>query len=810
MALQFYITRNKLRSSKNKNQLYINLLFNIIISSLLFKAFFSYELKINIKLHSQNDGHITLITQEDQCPKRLIENGNTIGSNECGHYFNRGNHTIDIEWDDPFEKLANMFEDKKFIVEIDLSHFDASNIKYMGLMFKGCTSLKKVIMPSITGDNLEQMQSMFEGCTNLKSVEFQKDFRTTNVKQMECMFNHCFNLEYINFPSNFETTNVITIQDMFKECYSLSSINFDIFKTSNVNNMASLFQGTKLTSYDLSKFDTSKVTDIEYMFYNCTEITSLNFSNFNFSSMKKMDNMLNHNYNLEYVTFGTNEISEEITTWHAFDNINKKTIIYADKKRPENFFLYSNLNFSIVECNNISSNDIMNEFSEIKIVCVPSCKNLYNYTFKYINRCYSECPPNTISNISDYTCEKNTSIPKTIPLATIIPIIPKIIPSTTIKTIPAIKPSTIIPDKVELTSIITEKIETNLITECTIKEYLLGRCKNNYQTEEERKNFTKNVINEIIKGNINEILSSVVKENKVILIQDEKEKYQISTISGQRELTNSTYIDFGDCEKLLKSHYGLNNSEELIIFKIEHTIEGIKIPIIEYALFSNNGSIILDSNICKNKLIKYNTQVSIDSNEIYKYDLTSDYYNDLCTQYYFDNIDLTIYDRKYEYNEKNLSLCEYNCTFQKYDLDTSIVECLCSTKNDLNNFNNTNFDNNLLLNKVELEQKKINFDVTKCINLFTSKEELKTNSSFYIFLIFLILLIIVGIIFCCKGYNDLSDKMDTIIDKKFNEQNNNNKKEKIYKKKRKNKKNPPKKVRLNKIHKEKKETKKYG
>ena len=93
--------------------------------------------------------------------------------------------------------------------------------------------------------------------------------------------------------------------------------------------------------------------------------------------MKKMDNMLNHNYNLEYVTFGTNEISEEISTWHVFDNINKKTIIYADKKRPENFFLDSNLNFSIVECNNISSNDIMNEFSEIKIVCVPSCKNLY-------------------------------------------------------------------------------------------------------------------------------------------------------------------------------------------------------------------------------------------------------------------------------------------------------------------------------------------------------------------------------------------------------------------------------------------------
>ena len=268
MASIFCINRNtKSKKSKFKRQLLLNLLFTTIISFLLIPASFSYEVKINIKLHIQNAGYIELLKQKEGCPNKLKENGNTIGTNECSHYLSKGNHNIDLEWDYLLTQLSNMFEDKTFITEADLSNFDASKIKFMGLMFKGCTSLRKVIMPSITDYNLEQTQNMFERCTNLISVVFKNDFRTTNVEKMECMFRECYNLESINFPSNFETTNVVTMQDMFKECYSLTSINFNIFKTGKVINMACLFQGTKLTSYDLSKFDTSKVTEVEYMFY---------------------------------------------------------------------------------------------------------------------------------------------------------------------------------------------------------------------------------------------------------------------------------------------------------------------------------------------------------------------------------------------------------------------------------------------------------------------------------------------------------------------------------------------------------------
>ena len=638
-----------------------------------------------------------------------------------------------------------------------------------------------------------------------------------------------------------------------------------------------------MTSYDIKNFDTSKVTDMGYMFSNCTELVSLNLSNFDYSSLKKMDYMLSNNNKLECVDFGKKEIREDINSLNIFNNSNKQTIIYVNKKDPENFF--NEKNFSIVECGNASPQDIKNKYRENKIVCVQSCKDLKNYKFKYLNRCYITCPENTKTNTQTFICEqieinlstylnkqlttileiKTSAIIPTIfkeiqnppktsiiirttqietpnsPTTTIIPTIqienqkpPKkttIIPttfienlkppkiSTTVHTTPnetqmPMKTSTLIPttsiekpeqpktsimiqDKVELTTLKTEKkgtIETNLTILCDTSEFFLGKCENIYQKEEDKDSFRQNIIDDIIKGNLNDLLSSVVRENKIILIQEEEEKYQISTISGQKDLENLTSIDFGECEDLLKAKYTLNQSDELIIFKIEHTIEGINIPIIEYALFSNNGSIILDLSICENTSLKYITPVSINSNEIYKYNLSSEYYSDICKKYTFDNIDLSIYDRKYEYNEKNMSLCEYNCTYQGYDANTSKVQCKCSPKNYLTYINNTKNNNNKeLLNKTTLEKSNYNLDVTQCINLLTSPDEIKTNTGFYIILIIIFLFFIVGIIFCCKGYREISHKMDVIIDKKFNVKVN----KKNIKKNTRRIKNPPKKAIMN-------------
>ena len=73
-------------------------------------------------------------------------------------------------------------------------------------------------------------------------------------------------------------------------------ISFDFFKykTSNVTNMQSMFDGCSgLTTLDLSSFDTSNVTNMNQMFRDCTSLTSLDLSNFDTSNVTKMYNMFN-------------------------------------------------------------------------------------------------------------------------------------------------------------------------------------------------------------------------------------------------------------------------------------------------------------------------------------------------------------------------------------------------------------------------------------------------------------------------------------------------------------------------------------
>ena len=92
--------------------------------------------------------------------------------------------------------------------------------------------------------------------------------------------------------SALDTSEVTNMSHMFYNCYSLTSIDVSIFDTSKVTDMSGMF-GTcnYLTSLDLSNFDTSKVTDMSGMFGTCNHLTSLDLSNFDTSKVTNMSGM---------------------------------------------------------------------------------------------------------------------------------------------------------------------------------------------------------------------------------------------------------------------------------------------------------------------------------------------------------------------------------------------------------------------------------------------------------------------------------------------------------------------------------------
>ena len=72
-----------------------------------------------------------------------------------------------------------------------------------------------------------------------------------------------------------------------------STIDLRKFNTSKVTDMSEMFCDCKATSLDLSNFDNSKVTDMSYMFYHC-RATSINLSNFDTSKVTNMSGMFCH------------------------------------------------------------------------------------------------------------------------------------------------------------------------------------------------------------------------------------------------------------------------------------------------------------------------------------------------------------------------------------------------------------------------------------------------------------------------------------------------------------------------------------
>ena len=94
--------------------------------------------------------------------------------------------------------------------------------------------------------------------------------------------------------SVFDTSEVTDMSGMFDGCSSLTSLDVSKFGTSKVTNMASMFnECRRLTSLDVSTFDTSKVTNMASMFNECRRLTSLDVSTFDTSQVISMSGMFN-------------------------------------------------------------------------------------------------------------------------------------------------------------------------------------------------------------------------------------------------------------------------------------------------------------------------------------------------------------------------------------------------------------------------------------------------------------------------------------------------------------------------------------
>ena len=126
---------------------------------------------------------------------------------------------------------------------------------------------------------------------SLEKVVFEESFKKFEPTTLSSFFEELKSLTSIIGLENLNTTHVTDMSKMFYNCYELNSLNLSQFNTGNVEKMNEMFYNCHgLNSLDLSAFNTAKVNNMYRMFYYCF-VRTIDLSSFNTANVENMDEM---------------------------------------------------------------------------------------------------------------------------------------------------------------------------------------------------------------------------------------------------------------------------------------------------------------------------------------------------------------------------------------------------------------------------------------------------------------------------------------------------------------------------------------
>ena len=295
--------------------------------------------------------------------------------------------------------MSYMFEGCTGLTSLDVSSFNTSKVTDMSAMFLNC-KLTSLDVSHFNTAKVTNMSYMFNGCTNLRTIYVGRGWSTTTVTGSTEMFRNCTSLVggqgttydanhidktyahidggpsnpgyftdknapvayacytssnttltfyYDNqrssrtgttydlntgtnytgwdtdgtktsvtkvvFDPSFAGARPTTTYDWFYGMRNLESITgLSYLNTSEVIYMNWMFYNcNKLTSLDVSHFNTSKVTEMKQMFSYCTGLTSLDLSCFNTANVTEMRDMFYNSYNLRTIYVGSGWSTAAVT-----------------------------------------------------------------------------------------------------------------------------------------------------------------------------------------------------------------------------------------------------------------------------------------------------------------------------------------------------------------------------------------------------------------------------------------------------------------------------------------------------------------
>ena len=196
------------------------------------------------------------------------------------------------------------------------------------------------------------------GGGTIKHIVFDKSFSSYTPTSLSRFFKDLPKLETITGLEYLNTEKVTDMSYMFRNCSSLTSLDVTKLNTANVSNMSYMFSGcTNLTSLDVTKFNTANVTNMSDMFRNCSALTSLDVSKFNTVNVTNMGRMFSNCSaltSLDVTNFNTEKVTYMV---YMFSGCSKLTSLDASKFNTVNV---TNMGRMFSNCSALTSLDVTN------------------------------------------------------------------------------------------------------------------------------------------------------------------------------------------------------------------------------------------------------------------------------------------------------------------------------------------------------------------------------------------------------------------------------------------------------------------
>ena len=298
------------------------------------------------------------------------------------------------------------------------------------------------------------------------------------------------------------------------------------------------------------------------------------------------------------------------------------------------------------------------------------------------------------------------------------------------------------------TSITSPPAKTTLIIPQTIKSSLIVSSITEYNNDDEIPIIQKvsSQKKEEIINNLDDFMTNYTDGN-IYEIFGSDYKIKISPINTNKYSNISSYIDFLNCENILREKNTLSPSSILTVYQIEidNSDDQSLVNKIGYAVYDENN-VRLDLSVCNEETILINYQIKnaslIDLDKLNYYseigidifNSTGDFFNDICYPYSENNSDVILQDRIEDIYE-NYSVCDNNCKYNGINVTEGIIACECNVEL----YINTNVEK-LPLNEIIIDTfTGSNIGILKCYNLVFNMTEKYKNIGFILFTILILL-----------------------------------------------------------------------